>query len=122
MLGLLINKIIGNPPAASMKQILCPKWLRKKIGSTVLVFIFFCFTSGCSHSPSKPSTQDPYADISSPRESQTSDPYSGDTPWWKKPEYEWLIGTLIFIGIGVAIGGAFMISSGSGGLRIGVQN
>jgi len=105
-----------------MKPILCQNWLRNKTWSIVLVFTFFCFTLSCSHSPSKPSFQDPYADISSPKETRTPNAYSGDTPWWKKPEYEWLIVTLIVVGIGVAVGGAIMISSGSGGLRINVHN
>lgn len=82
----------------------------------------FCFTSACSHSPKISSTQDPYADIRSPKDTQTSLPYPKKTPWWEKPEYEWMIGTLLFIGIGIAVGGTIMISSGGGGLRVGVSN
>jgi hypothetical protein len=105
-----------------MKPILCQNWLSNRIWNIVLVITFFCFTSACSHSPTNPSQNNPQTEISPTKEIYTSNTYPREDPWWKKPEYEWLIGTLIFIGIGVAIGGTIMISSGAGGLRIGVSN
>jgi hypothetical protein len=112
----------GNPSAASMKPILDQNWLRNRTLSIVLVFAFFCFTSACAHSAGKSSPPNPPAEISSPKEAPAAKARSGEDPWWKKPEYEWLIGTLIFVGIGVAVGGVIMISSGSSGLRINVHN
>jgi hypothetical protein len=54
-------------------------------------------------------------------EAGTAGSYSSEDPWWKKPEYEWLIVTLIVIGAGIAAGAAIMISSGGGGLSVHVQ-
>jgi hypothetical protein len=120
MLGSLL--IRENPPAVSMKPILCQNWLRDRTWRIVLVFTFFCFTSACVHPAGKSSSPNPPAEISSTKEARTANAPSGEDPWWKKPEYEWLIGTLIFVGIGVAVGGVIMISSGAGGLRINVHN
>jgi hypothetical protein len=105
-----------------MNPILCQNWLRNRTWRIVLVFAFFCFTSACAHLAGKSSPPNPPAEISSTKEARTSTAPSGEDPWWEKPEYEWLIGTLIFVGIGVAVGGAIMISSGAGGLRINVHN
>jgi hypothetical protein len=96
--------------------------LRNKAWSIVLVLAFFCFTSACSHSPKTSTTQDPYADMPSPKDTQTSPPYPKKTPWWEKPEYEWAIVTLLVIGISIAIGATIAVASGPGGLRIGVSN
>lgn len=54
-------------------------------------------------------------------EARPAGSYSSEDPWWKKPEYEWLIVTLIVIGAGIAAGAAIMISSGGGGLWVHVQ-
>ena len=66
----------------------------------------------------KPASQDLRADNSSVNEIRTQTAKSGDEPWWKSPESEWLIATLIVIGIGISIGAAIMISSGAGGLNV----
>ena len=105
-----------------MKPIFFQNWLPNRTWSIVLVFAFFCFTSACAHPTGKPSNPNPPAEISSTKEARTANTNNGEDSWWKKPEYEWLIGTLIFVGIGLAVGGAIMISSGAGGLRINVHN
>jgi hypothetical protein len=109
------------PSITLHKPVLCQAWLRNKIVAVALIFAFFFFTSACSHSPAKSSPRNPQTEISPGMEIRSGKAYPRDTPWWEKPEYEWLIGTLIFVGIGIAVGGALMVSSGTGGLRINVS-
>jgi len=76
----------------------------------------------CSHSANKSSRQqDLRSGGFSAREPQTAQADSEEDPWWKKPEYEWMIATLIVIGIGIAAGAAIAISSGAGGLSVRIQ-
>jgi hypothetical protein len=75
-------------------------------------------TCSCAQAPARSEARDALK-AGDPPGQETRD--SGTTPWWKKPEYEWLIVTLIVIGVGIAAGGAIMISSGAGGLSVNVQ-
>jgi hypothetical protein len=87
-----------------------------------LVAAFLTLTCSCSH-PSGQSggQQGMRGGNASAGETYPAKAYPEETPWWKKPEYEWLIVTLIVIGVGVAAGAAIMIASGSGGLYVNVQ-
>jgi len=102
----------------SLKSPVRQTGLLNKTGTILLALVFLCVTASCSHSPVTPTNQDPRADNSSVNEIQTQTAKSGAEPWWKKPESEWLIATLIVIGIGISIGAAIMISSGAGGLNV----
>ncbi len=87
-----------------------------------LVVAFVSMTCSCSHTAKKAGGQQNLrgSDISA-GEPKAARANSGGDPWWKKPEYEWLIATLIVIGVGIAAGAAIMISSGAGGLSVAVQ-
>lgn len=100
---------------------------RKKPMWTKILFLFLsiAFLSpsvSCSHTPSKSTGQQEMGNhVSSSGETRAARTNTGEDSWWKKPEYEWLIATLIVIGVGIAAGAAIMISSGAGGLSIQVQ-
>jgi len=98
-----------------------PPWQRKVL-CLFLAIAFLNLTVSCSHSYNKSTKQqDRRSEDFSAREGPATKANSGEDPWWKKPEYEWLIATLIVIGIGIAAGASIMISSGGGGLSIRVQ-
>jgi len=84
----------------------------------IFSFVFLCVSASCSHAPSKPTGRDSGPEISSEKENRPQFAKSENEPWWKKPENEWLIATLIVIGIGISVGAAVMISSGAGGLNV----
>ena len=92
----------------------------------IVVAAFFSLSS-CAHQTGQSATQPGIRnDDSSTAESQTAETqtakrYSQEKPWYKYPEYEWLVLTLIVIGVGIAAGAAVMISSGAGGLHVNVQ-
>jgi hypothetical protein len=97
------------------------RWWQKAL-CLFLSFAFLSLTVSCSHSPNKSTGQQEARSGSfSVGEAQTAKSNSGEDPWWKKPEYEWMIATLIVIGVGIAAGAAIMISSGAGGLSVRVQ-
>ena len=83
---------------------------------------FLSLSVSCSHTPHK-STRQQEMGSDGPSAGETKAPRTntGEDPWWKKPEYEWLIVTLIVIGIGIATGAAIMIASGAGGLTVQVK-
>ena len=87
-----------------------------------LVVAFVSLTSSCSHAANKAGGQQVMrGSDTSAGEIEAARASFGEDPWWKKPEYEWLIATLIVIGVGIAAGAAIMISSGAGGLSIQMQ-
>jgi len=87
-----------------------------------LIVAFVGLTSSCSHpGPKARAQQDLGQSDSAAGDSKTARASSGEAPWWKKPENEWLIATLIIIGVGIAVGAAIMITSGGGGLSVRVQ-
>ena len=93
-----------------------------KVLCIFLVVSFVSLISSCSHTPHQARGKpDPRSGDSPAGESKAARTYPGEDPWWKKPEYEWLIATLIVIGVGIAAGAAVMISSGAGGLSVRVQ-
>jgi hypothetical protein len=103
-----------------------PRFRKNRLWKKALCFFlavaFVSLTSSCSHPPHKARGQpDLRGSDSSAGETKAARAYSGEDPWWKKPEYEWLIATLIVIGVGIAAGAAIMISSGAGGLTVRVQ-
>ncbi len=83
----------------------------------VFGFVFLCVSASCAHAPAKPIGRDTGAEISSVPKIRPQPAKSEDGPWWKKPENEWFLATLIAIGIGISIGAGIMISSG-GGLNV----
>lgn len=95
---------------------------REKALCLFILFAFLSLTVSCSHSPDKSAgRQDLRSGGFSAGETQTAKANSGEDPWWKKPEYEWMIISLIVIGVGIVVGGAIMISSGTGGLSFPAQ-
>ena len=92
-----------------------------------LVPAFLTMTFSCAHPTGQPAGQpgmsenDSSAAETQTTETRTAKTHSQEKPWWKNPEYEWLLVTLIVIGVGVAAGAAIMISSGAGGLYVNVQ-
>ena len=107
---------------ASMKCLLRKTRLGKKFLCFFLAVAFLSLTVSCSHTPPKsPGQQDIRSGNPSAAETQPARVHTGEAPWWKNPQYEWLIAALIVIGVGIAAGAAIMISSGAGGLSIQVQ-
>ncbi len=89
------------------------RFLSKSL-TVLFALVFLCVSLSCSHAPAKSSSKDQPVF----KESQAQTYKSGELPWWKNPETEWLVATLIVIGIGISIGAAIMISSGGGGLNV----
>jgi len=88
----------------------------------VLSFAFFILTVSCSHAPRKSMGKEEVREGSlAAGVGRSAQADSGEDPWWKRPEYEWMIVTLVVIGVGIAAGGAIAIASGSGGLSVRVQ-
>lgn len=84
----------------------------------LFVLVFLCVSASCTHPPSKTAGRNSGAEISAGKEIRTQSSKTQNEPWWKKPENEWLIATLIVIGIGISIGAGIVISSGGGGLNV----
>lgn len=97
------------------------RW-RVKVLCLFLSFAFLILNVSCSHSPNKSrGGQEIRGDDVSVGGTEAAKADSRGAPWWKKPEHEWLIATLIVIGVGIVAGAAIMISSGPGGLSVQVQ-
>jgi hypothetical protein len=96
------------------------KRLWKKALSLLLISCFLSLTFSCAHGPAQNGTG---RDRPDGEAAERTAPGAAlrETPWWKKPEHEWLIATLIVIGVGIAVGAGIMISSGAGGLSIRVE-
>jgi hypothetical protein len=90
---------------------------RSLVLATGIIFLIVSF--GCSHSPPKSPSPDPREEISSRKEiARSLGTPKDDEPWWKKDENQWLFAVLIFLGIGIAIGGTIWMASGAGGLSV----
>jgi hypothetical protein len=89
---------------------------------TLLVaLIFLVVSSGCSHTPKQPPTAAPNAETSSQKDGVYYYTPKEDK-WWKKDEFQWLVLTLIILGVAIAAGAAVAVAFGGGGLHIGVSN